>query len=141
MQDAGFKRDLLWFLSSANFTFAITKSNLRVISNHTASAKEIEKIPSLVWAALQQKQNQCLGKRELRIVQSYANWVPVFLKRELLRKVNCILARSITQHRSGWSPNQKQDTRNSLQRNQITIVKKLPTWGWVGGNQRTTAVA
>lgn len=55
------------FLSFANFAFVITKPNLCVISNDSnslASLKEIEKIPSPVWAQCQQKQSQHLGKRD-----------------------------------------------------------------------------
>lgn len=67
MQHLVFKTDPLSFLSSANFTFVITKPNLCVISddsNSLAPLKEIEKIPSSVWAWFQQKQNQYLGKRD-----------------------------------------------------------------------------
>lgn len=67
MQHFVFKTDALSFLSFANFTFVITKPNLRVISNDSnslASLKEIEKIPSPVWAQCQQKQSQHLGKRD-----------------------------------------------------------------------------
>lgn len=60
-----FKTDALSFLLVANSTFVITKPNLCVISNDSnslASVKEIEKIPSPVWALCQQEQPQCWGK-------------------------------------------------------------------------------
>lgn len=67
MQHFVFKTDALSFLSFANFTFLITKPNLCVISNNTnslASLKEIEKIPSPVWAQCQQKQRRHLGRTD-----------------------------------------------------------------------------
>lgn len=60
------KTDALSFLLVANSTFAITKLNLCVISsdsNNLASVKEIEKIPSPVWALCQQEQHW--GKKVL----------------------------------------------------------------------------
>lgn len=66
MQHFLFKTDALAFLSLPNFTFVITKPNLCVISNDSnslASLKEIEKIPSPVWARRQQQQSRHLGRR------------------------------------------------------------------------------
>lgn len=60
-----FKTDALSFLLVANSTLVITKPNLCVISNDSnslASVKEIEKIPSPVWALCQQEQHRRWGK-------------------------------------------------------------------------------
>lgn len=65
------KTDALSFLLVANSTFAITKLNLCVISsdsNNLASVKEMEKIPSPVWALCQQEQHQHWGKKVLCIL-------------------------------------------------------------------------
>lgn len=68
------------FLLVANSTFAITKPNLCVISNDSnslASVKEIEKIPSPVWALGQQKH---WGKGlSLKLSLHSVNWAHVAL--------------------------------------------------------------
>lgn len=70
-----FKTDALSFLLVANSTFAITKPNLCVISNDSnslASVKEIEKIPSPVWALCQ---HQHWGKGlSLKFSLHSVNW-------------------------------------------------------------------